>query len=81
MNSTEQRIIDDIENESESIGRIGIEELRADPGIIKKKVDEKIKAIMDKYGYTFAITEFSWVNGQVKGNLDIVEIPKDRVEQ
>ena len=79
MNSLEQRIIDDIENESESVGRIDLDELRSDPEIIKKKVDEKIKAILERYGFTYVITEFSWLNGQVQGNLDMVEKPK--VEQ
>ena len=79
VNSSEQIILDEIENESESVGRIDIEELRNDPDIIKKKVDEKIKAILDKYGFTYVITEFSWANGQVQGNLDMVEKPK--VEQ
>ena len=76
MNNAEQRIIESINAESESVGRIDIDELRNDPDIIRKKVDEKIKAILDKYGFTFVITEFSWVNGQVQGNLDIVEKPK-----
>ena len=81
MNSAENRIINDIESESESIGRIDIDELRADPEIIKKKADEKIKAILNRYGLTYAITEFSWINGQVQGNLEMVEKPKDTVEQ
>ena len=81
VNSSEQIILDEIENESESVGRIDIEELRNDPEIIKKKVDEKIKAILDKYGFAFAITEFSWINGQVQGNLDLVDKPKDIIEQ
>ena len=79
MNSSEQRIIDEIENEPESVGRIDLDELRNDPEIIKKKVDEKIKAILERYGFTYVITEFSWLNGQVQGNLDMVEKPK--VEQ
>ena len=79
MNSLEQRTIDEIEDESESVGRIDLDELRSDPEIIKKKVDEKIKAILERYGFTYVITEFSWVNGQVHGNLDMVEKPK--VEQ
>ena len=71
---------DSIENELESVGRIDIEELRNEPDIIRKKVDEKIKSIMDKYGYTFALTEFSWVGGQVQANIDIVEKPKDETQ-
>ena len=81
MNSAENRIINEIESESESVGRIDILELRVDPEIIKKKVDEKIKAILNRYGFTYAITEFSWLNGQVQGNLEMVEKPKDTVEQ
>ena len=81
MNSLEQRIIDDIENESESVGRIDLDELRSDPDIIRKKVDEKIKAILERYGFTYVITEFSWINGQVQGNLDLVDKPKDIIEQ
>ena len=81
MNSAENRILNEIESESESIGRIDIDELRVDPEIIKKKADEKIKAILNKYGLTYAITEFSWINGQVQGNLEMVEKPKDTVEQ
>ena len=81
MNSAENRIINDIESESESIGRIDIDELRADPEIIKKKVSAKINAILDRFGLTYAITEFSWINGQVQGNLDLVEKPKDIIEQ
>lgn len=68
---------DSIDNESESVGRIYTEELQRDPEIIKKKVDEKIKSIMDKYGYTFALTEFAWINGQVQANIEIVEKPKE----
>ena len=69
----------EIEAETDSVGRIQIDELNADPDIIRKKVDEKIKAILDKYGFTFVITEFSWVNGQVQGNFDLVD--KQKVEQ
>ena len=81
MNSLEQRIVDEIEDESESVGRIGLDELRADPEIIKKKVSAKINAILDRFGLTYAITEFSWVNGHVEGNFDLVEKPKDIIEQ
>lgn len=77
MNSLEQRIIDEIEDESESLGRIQLDDVRADPDIIRKKVDEKIKSIMDKYGYMFALTEFSWINGQIQANIEIVEKPKE----
>ena len=70
-----------IENEPVSVGRIRVDEARADPDIFRKKVDEKIHAILDKYGYTLSITEFFWVNGQVQANIEIVEKPKDSQEQ
>ena len=81
MNNLEHKIVDDIENETESVGRIDLDELRADPEIIKKKVSAKINAILDRFGLTYAITEFSWINGQVQGNLDLVDKPKDIIEQ
>ena len=81
LNNLEHKIVDDIENETESVGRIDLDELRADPEIIKKKVSAKINAILDRFGLTYAITEFSWVNGHVEGNLDLVDKPKDIIEQ
>lgn len=81
MNRAEQNIVEDIDSESESVGRIDIEELRADPEIIKKRVDEKIKAILTRYGFSYSITQFSWLNGQVQANLDLVENPQVSVEQ
>ena len=71
------RDISEIEEESESVGRITTEELQQDPDIFKKKINEKITSIMDKYGYTFALTEFSWVGGQVQANIEIVKKPKE----
>ena len=69
----------EIDTETESLGRIYAGELQQDPNIFVKKLDEKIKSIMDKYGYTFALTEFSWINGQVQANIEIVkkETPKE----
>ena len=81
MNSAEQRIVEEIDAESESVGRIDIEELRADPEIVKKRADAKIKAILERYGLTYVLTEFSWINGQVQANLDLAEKPKAPLEQ
>ena len=71
---------DSIDDENDSIGRIYTSELQQDPLIIKKKVDAKINAILDRYGFTYALTEFSWVNGQVQANLDLVEKPKEETQ-
>ena len=66
-----------IENIPETVGRIYTSELEQDPEIIKKKIYAKIDAILEKYGYTYAVTNFQWVNGQVSANIDLVEIPKE----
>lgn len=71
------RDIAELEAETESVGRIYTEEFQQDPEIFKKKINDKINAIMDKYGYAFALTEFSWIGGQVQANIDIVEKPKE----
>ena len=77
MNSLEQRIIDEIEDEPESLGRIQLDDVRADADIVRKKVNEKITTIMDKYGYTFSLTDFVWSGGQVQATIEIVEKPKE----
>ena len=71
----------EIEAETESVGRIQVDELRSDPDIIRKKVEEKITSILDKYGYTLSLTEFSWAGGQVRANIEIVEKPKAPLDQ
>ena len=58
-----------------------MEELQSDPDIIKKKVNEKIMLILAKYGYTYEITEFAWVNGQIQATIDIVKIPENITEK
>ena len=73
--------LDQLENEQDGVGRIDIEDARTNPDIFRQKVDEKIKAILDRYGYTFAITEFHWVNGQIQANIDLVKNPENITEQ
>lgn len=65
--------LEQIEQESESIGRVYTEEYGANPDIIREKVDMKIKAILDKYGYRYTITSFFWENGQMGGMIDMVK--------
>ena len=73
VNSVEQRTIDEINNESISVGRISVGEAVANPEIFKDKVEARIQAIIDKYGYKFAVTEFSWVQGQFQAKIDLVK--------
>jgi hypothetical protein len=68
-----EAILSEIENESASVGRIYTEELEQNPDIMREKVDAKIKEILDKYGYQYVITGFSWQNGQVQGMIDMVK--------
>ena len=43
-------MIEEIEGEVVSVGRIDIQDLAANPDLIREKLDEKIKALLDKYG-------------------------------
>ena len=66
--------ITDIDDETESVGRISLDEVRADPEIMRKKVEEKVMSILSKYGYTLALADFHWLSGQVQARVDIVAI-------
>ena len=74
-------ILNNIDNESTNVGRIDIDDAKMNPDIFRQKVDEKIKAILNRYGYTFAITEFHWINGQIQANIDLVKSPENITEQ
>ena len=65
--------MNDIENESTSVGRIYTEELEINPDLFREKVDAKVKEILDKYGYRYVITGFMWENGSVQGTIDLVK--------
>ena len=69
-----------IEDEVVSIGRIDVQEFNSNPDIIRQKVEAKIQELLNKYGFTFVVTEFSWVNGQVQASFDLVEKSKDNLE-
>jgi hypothetical protein len=68
-----EAILNSIEDESASVGRIYTEELEQNPDIMREKVDAKIKEILDKYGYQYIITGFTWQNGEVQGMIDMVK--------
>lgn len=68
MNTIEQ-----IEQETESVGRIYTSEMEVNPDILREKIDAKIKSILDKYGYRYAITGFMWEFGNVQGTIDLIK--------
>ena len=68
-----------IEKESTSLDRISFDEIRADPEIIAKKLDEKIQALLSKYGYVQVLTDFRWIAGQVSANLSVIKKPESEV--
>ena len=75
------REITDIGDEPESVGRISLDDVRADPDIMRKKVEAKVMSILGKYGYTMALADFRWTAGQVQARIEFVEKPKEIVTQ
>lgn len=72
--------IAEIENEPVSLGRIDLEDLKANPDIIRDMLDEKIHALLDKYGYGFQINSFQWdVNGLLAAEIGIVKKPESEL--
>ena len=69
--------ITDIDAEPESVGRVSLDEVRSDPEIIRKKVEAKVMSILDKYGYTLALADFRWTDGQVQAVIEFVEKPSE----
>lgn len=69
--------IAEIENESVSLGRIDLEDLKANPDIIRDMLDEKIHVLLDKYGYGFQIISFAWrADGLLNAEVGIVKKPE-----
>lgn len=66
----------DLEDESLSVGKISLDELREDPDIVGKKIQAKVTAILEKYGYTIVVTDFQYSNGQALANIGFIKNPE-----
>lgn len=74
-NAVHEAILE-IANEPVSLGRIEVEALNANPEMIKDKLNEKIQALLDRYGYSFQISNFTWGGGTgVTANIELVARP------
>jgi hypothetical protein len=71
-------MLTEIENEPVSLGRIDLGDLKANPDLIRDKLDEKIHALLDKYGYGFQIISFAWrADGLLNAEVGIVKKPDE----
>lgn len=70
--------LDELEKESMSLGRVDIQELKENPDIIRDMLDEKIHALLDKYGYGFQIISFAWrADGLLNAEVGIAKKPEE----
>lgn len=56
-------------------GRIDLRVLEANPDAIRVIVDERVKAYLARYGFTYTITGFAWDQGRASGQIDLVPVP------
>ena len=66
--------------ESMKMRRIPTEEAQANPHVFKDRLEERIKELLDKYGYEFRVFAFTWQGGIVQAQIDLLEKQKENIE-